>query len=286
MSIIIFNKKPRLKDKIVKGKGVKAPKSVELEVRRAIDKFMMPVYAQLDDWTNRFIVNFNTQRVTAKQAAEQLRSYQYTFDDYARRQAPYIATNWTQSVNDINLKRTQKSLGDRLGVDVAAILEEDAVKATLGIMLEESTDLIRTIPHDLIGNIAKRVLQYYKGEMMPEGRTLSQQIQEEFNISANRARVIARDQTSKLNGNLNAVRQMNLGIEKYIWRTAGDNRVVGNPVGLYPKGNRMHGNHYERNGKMFEWAKPPEDGHPGEAIQCRCYAEPLIDINKLKAKWV
>lgn len=48
---------------------------------------------------------------------------------------------------------------------------------------------------------------------------------------------------------------------KYIWRTRGDNKV--------------RSEHAERDGKVFEWNNPPEDGHPGEAPNCRCRAEDL-----------
>lgn len=286
MSIIIFNAKPKAKEKLIQARGVKPPKPIEWEARRTLDRFMQPVYAELEKWVGNFLIELDKNRITARRAADELRYYQYTFDDYARRLSDNIAENWVSAVDQENKKRTQRNIGNRLGVDVYAILNEEAVRDTLDIMLVESAELIRTIPHDLVGQVARRVIQYYKGEPMPEGRSLYRQIQEEFHISADRAKVIARDQTSKLNGNLNAVRQMDLGIEEYIWQTARDRRVVGNPAGLYPKGNRMHGNHYERQGHVFEWTKPPEDGHPGQAIQCRCYADPLIRMDRLRAKWV
>ncbi len=54
---------------------------------------------------------------------------------------------------------------------------------------------------------------------------------------------------------------------EYIWRTVGDGRV--------------RSSHAERNGKVFSWEDPPEDGHPGEAYNCRCWAE---DIEKEEPK--
>ena len=47
----------------------------------------------------------------------------------------------------------------------------------------------------------------------------------------------------------------------YIWRTVGDARV-----------REEHG---PRAGRRFQFNAPPEDGHPGEAYGCRCWAEPL-----------
>ena len=109
-----------------------------------------------------------------------------------------------------------------------------------------------------------------------------EQIRHIYGVSQSRATVIARDQTSKINTALTQARNEEVGISEYIWRTAGDIRVVGTPGGLYPKGNRIHGNHYKRNGQTFRWDSPPEDGHPGFAINCRCVAESKIDIEALK----
>jgi len=69
-------------------------------------------------------------------------------------------------------------------------------------------------------------------------------------------------------------KQQSAGFDKYIWRNSQDERVVGNPSGHYPQGNDRHGDHWSREGKVFSWSHPPHDGHPGEAINCRCTAEP------------
>lgn len=50
---------------------------------------------------------------------------------------------------------------------------------------------------------------------------------------------------------------------RYIWHTAGDGRV--------------RSSHADRDGKEFSWDKPPEGGHPGEAPNCRCWAEDIED---------
>ena len=81
-----------------------------------------------------------------------------------------------------------------------------------------------------------------------------------FQTVRTRARLIARDQVAKLNGNLMRLRQTNLGITHYIWRTSLDERV--RPT------------HAALEGKRFSWDNPPDVGNPGEDYQCRCTAEP------------
>jgi putative chitinase len=54
-----------------------------------------------------------------------------------------------------------------------------------------------------------------------------------------------------------------LQLETYIWRSQDDARV--RPA------------HAENDDRVFAWANPPAGGHPGEAWNCRCMAEPVID---------
>ena len=90
-----------------------------------------------------------------------------------------------------------------------------------------------------------------------------QMFQDKYNSSGYNLRRITRDQTQKLNANLNEQRQRQLGVTQYIWRTSEDERV------------RV--THSDNNGKTFDWASPPAvTGHPGFDVQCRCISEPII----------
>lgn len=92
---------------------------------------------------------------------------------------------------------------------------------------------------------------------------LSSKIQERADVSDSRARLIARDQTSKMNGQINQHRQTHAGITSYIWSTSRDERV--------------RETHATKEGQTFDWNAPPADtGHPGEDIQCRCVPLPIL----------
>jgi hypothetical protein len=62
-------------------------------------------------------------------------------------------------------------------------------------------------------------------------------------------------------GLINQLRQQDLGIERYIWRSQNDAKV--------------RASHAEYDDHVFRWNEPPEGGHPGQAHNCRCYAEPV-----------
>lgn len=63
-------------------------------------------------------------------------------------------------------------------------------------------------------------------------------------------------------GLINQLRQEDLEIERYIWRSQDDAKV--------------RNSHAAYDDRVFRWDDPPEGGHPGEAHNCRCYAEPVV----------
>lgn len=262
MSTIVLNKKPTVRQEKIAAKGIKPPKAIEWEARRAINRALEEFYAELDYFKE------HVEEYTPAQASRILSELQEKWAGRLSPQADIISANWLKAIDDRQKKKTMEMLRGALGVDIQTIFEDPIVQQGLDNMRLEAAYLIKTIPYDSIGKVAERVFQYYRGEPMPEGRTLTQQLKEEFNITYERAKRIARDQTNKMNGNLTQIRQTGLGIEEYIWRTARDQRVVGNPSGFYPKGNRVHGNHWEREGKVFRWDTPPADGVPGISINC------------------
>lgn len=161
-----------------------------------------------------------------------------------------------------------------------------AIKATLGIdiredyylgdfyaeqlvkWVNENVSMISSIPDDTLEKMKDII---YDG--FSNGKTTTRmvkEIQRAYGISRRRAELIARDQTAKLNGQIQKAQQQDAGITEYIWSTTGDERV--------------RKSHQKLNGKKFSWADPPEnsDGrkcHPGQDFQCRCIGRPVFNHN-------
>ena len=95
------------------------------------------------------------------------------------------------------------------------------------------------------------------------GARRSHAVRRATGISARKAKGIARDQIATLQGQVTQARQTRLGVKRYRWRTVGDARV--------------RTTHRQREGEIFSWDRPPPDGHPGAPINCRCWAEPVMD---------
>ena len=243
--------------------GVRSPKPVEVRARRAIDSLMAPMLA---DVAARLSGLDSMTRIADVILA--LREAQEVWERAFSWKAEGLAGRW--------------ALGRALGIDMAMILDAPDVAVSVRLASMEAADLIRKIPTDYIGRISRAVYQSMRQQPFPEGRTLAEEIRLIGGFAEERAQVIARDQTSKMNTNINQIRQTALGIQEYIWRTSEDSRVVGAPGGKYPQGNAMHGNHYVRNGKIFRWDEPPDDGHPGWPLQCRCVALGIVDRSQLR----
>ena len=128
--------------------------------------------------------------------------------------------------------------------------------------VKENTALIKSIPQRFHTEL-ETLLQ--RGVMNGASvRTLQDAIKEQYGVNQSRAKLIAQDQTLKLQSRLTEYRLKSVGVTRYIWRTVQDSRVR-------PK-------HVERSGKTFSWDSPPSGGqHPGQEVRCRCRAEAVWD---------
>jgi len=124
--------------------------------------------------------------------------------------------------------------------------------------MRQNVALIKSIPEDFHDRVQNIVWQGIRTGSNP--RDVRKQLQEAFGVERNRAKLIARDQTNKLFGQLNHVRQEEAGITTFIWWTVGDNRV--------------RDSHEKLHGKVFTWKDGANGLFPGDDINCRCIAEP------------
>ncbi|MEE6030442.1 phage head morphogenesis protein [Avibacterium paragallinarum] len=159
---------------------------------------------------------------------------------------------------EFNKKQFHKVLKSAYKVDIFFTepwLDEPLLQAEW-----QNINLIKSIPIQL-----QEKLRYRMAEAVLGGesyKSLAADLEKLLDIPKRRATIIARDQIGKLNGRLTQLRQENIGVKSYIWRGSLDERE------------RL--SHVEREGKVFRWDNPPDDGHPGQPILCRCSAEAVL----------
>jgi SPP1 gp7 family putative phage head morphogenesis protein len=177
--------------------------------------------------------------------------------------AKIISNSFVKGADLTNKNRFYKAMRDAVGVDVSYIIQSEGLDDILIATTRENVGLIRSIPEDYFRKIENVVFSNIT--QGTSANSMIKQIQKIGRVTASRAKLIARDQNSKLNSALNQQRQQNLGIEEYVWRASDDGRV------------RI--DHNLNNGKTFRWDSPPKKtGHPGSEVQCRCIAQPIIKI--------
>ena len=135
----------------------------------------------------------------------------------------------------------------------------------------DNARLIKSIPSQYLTNIESIVMSNVRAGGRWEA--VAKQLQQEYGVTDRRAKLIARDQTAKINGQLSAKRQVAAGFEYFRWVDSHDNRVRDN--------HRDHNNKVTEYGKgIYRWDLPPLSVKgvpeiPGQMWQCRCIAQPV-----------
>lgn len=152
-----------------------------------------------------------------------------------------------------------------LGVDLGAIVRAADNAGYLTNAGLRNAGLIKGLLDDAVKRVQQSVMTaVIRGDT---AATLREQLKADFGFSDKRAKVIARDQISKFNAELNERRHTQAGITKYKWLTSADERV--RPL------------HRAIDGETYEYGKPTgaENGlPPGQPILCRCVAQAIVEF--------
>lgn len=143
----------------------------------------------------------------------------------------------------------------------------------------ENANLIKTLPNDVakkvVNDIAEASLKGMRAESIE--KIIRDKTDQHARASA---RFIARTETAKTQSALTKARCEELGLRWYVWRTAQD-------------GNRVRKSHQVMEGVLVAWSNPPSpeelageisvgNYHAGNIYNCRCYSEPLLEIDDVK----
>lgn len=146
---------------------------------------------------------------------------------------------------------------------------DDVIKASTA----ENVALIRSIPEQYLAGVQGLVMRSIQtGRGMAD---IGPGLRRIKGVTRRRADLIARDQVSKATAAINRTRAQAAGLRKFKWRHSGGGR---DPRRL----------HQEMDGNVYRYDDPPvidertgERGLPGQAINCRCFAVPVLDFDDL-----
>lgn len=183
-----------------------------------------------------------------------------------------VASEMVRKVDDLNRERVVQQLNQRLGVDIPKMFGREGIEPIVKANIAKNATLIKSIPEEFVKNIESII---YSG--VSTGATYKsiegqikgvEGITSVFGKLDNRIKLIARNEVSSINGQINKTRMQNIGITKFEWVTAGDERV--------------RDSHARLDGQVFDWNNPPtnERGEkiiPGSDFNCRCVSVAIIE---------
>ncbi|MGP5518025.1 phage head morphogenesis protein [Psychrobacter celer] len=150
----------------------------------------------------------------------------------------------------------------RTGIDFSGLLSDEGLQEAIDEAVGANVALINSIPQQYFDRIEQAVMASMQAGTLNDD--LADELKKIKGMTDNRAKLIARDQLGKINSRLSQVRQQSLGITHYYWSTSHDERV--------------RDRHRRWDGDLIAWDNPTIDGHPGQAINCRCTAIPDLDF--------
>lgn len=226
-----------------------------------------------------FALGHDPSAELAAQAAAQLQAYADILPRWAAAVAQWI-------LRDIDRRSARAWF--RRGEEVGRRLRHEVAEAPIGPVLREAMErqitLITSLPRDAAQRVQSLALTgYARGrrpgeirslepsalgpfEAVPDG--LAKEILRTGEVTASRANLIARTETTRVATELTKARAEHIGSNAFIWRAVMD-------------ADTRH-RHRELNGNVFHWADPPVAGENGEHYlpgcgpNCRCYAEPVL----------
>jgi SPP1 gp7 family putative phage head morphogenesis protein len=208
---------------------------------------------------------------------------------------------------DKTLASVQKRLADitpKLSFSVEAARQDRALQKemqrtvpnAMAVQPTMSDDERKHVEENYSKNVALSIqgfvdseVQRFRDKVIPkiqagmDRRELRDYVQGRLGVTKDRAKFIARQETSLYISNLKEAGYRDAGIEKYRWKAIGGNRGDG----------RTRDDHMDAHGKEFFWdhqknlADPKirpfivyQDDvpqHPGTAFNCRCVAIPIVE---------
>lgn len=184
-----------------------------------------------------------------------------------------IAENYALNMLNLVNNSVKKELNKDFGIDVTKILNTGNIKEEFEKALVQNVSLIKSLNEDYVSNIQDKIRNAFIGGERHE--TLTQIIIEETGFAKNRARIIARDQTSKLSADFKRVRAAMLGFDYYIWSGCDDGRERPSHKAMNDKFCKFTDPTVYSEDEGKTWKKRTKEMvklNPGQDICCRCSA--------------
>jgi len=175
-----------------------------------------------------------------------------------------LLQSWLNALQLWHMRKVISGLKYATNVDLSTQLHAADVAETIEDVLARNTALIRDVSDQARGRIADIVFRGLQNRT--PAREVARQINEAVQLGRARSLRIASDQTQKLSAALDKERQLQLGMDSFIWR--------------HSKKAHPRLEHVARDGKTFAWdSDVGRNDPPGQAIFCGCKAKGVLRLD-------
>ncbi|WP_373073999.1 phage minor head protein [Sulfurimonas sp.] len=265
------------KKKSAKVKPLRTPLTLEKE----LDNFMkFMVKSMSKRFETKVLAAMNKSTVDKFQDA-QTGNYANIFNKLVREFEKSINEQFSQKrinnyikklykkTNKLNDKAFYHSVNSKVGVDVKSIIGTDGLNSFVNAKSLETIGQVVKVKKEMMENLSQNTLR-----LMSAGKNLDTLYEEVTNTkqkNLNKSELVSRNELKTFNSQLSDKRATNLGIQKAVWNTVGDERT--RPC------------HRKRDGEEFDIEKGLYSScdqkwlKPGEEINCRCFATYVVEFD-------
>lgn len=250
--------------KVIEAEYYKALKSIADNMKRIVKEDLLPVLkAKQSEYTADGVVE------DIMIMFDRLRAFE------SPSMAIQTASKMVRSIDKVNLEKLKASISQRFGVDMPDMFAREGIEKFVTANIAKNATLIKSIPSEFIKDIETQI---YNGISSGSTyKTIEQKIlgtdgiTSSFGKLENRIKLIARNEVSSINGQINMQRLKSVGVTKFIWQTSNDERV--------------RDSHADLDGQTFSWDALPtnergEEISPGTDFNCRCVSVPVFELEE------
>lgn len=186
---------------------------------------------------------------------------------YSELLLPWARATANRMLSDVDRRDRSAWMGlsHELGVSLRDEINSAPMRTWRRELLAEQVELITSLPTKAAERVHRLTTEALSGGRRAED--IARDIARSGQVTASRARLIARTEVARSATSLTMIRSQEIGSPGYIWRTAHDKDV--------------RQSHREMEAVYVPWDQPPtlSDGyttHAGMIFNCRCFPEPVI----------
>ncbi|WP_245929629.1 phage minor head protein [Brenneria roseae] len=193
------------------------------QMAQAVDEALVPVLRR-NYTADSYLTDILKEAI--RQAAENFQGQVF------QRQAERLSQRVVSRAESDSTEAFVEQINRAIGIDMTALMVNENLVDYVDASIESNVALIKSLSSDYFEDIQ---MQVYDGILRGDSlTTIVRNLQHVTGTTYNRAHLIARDQTAKIQSDITSARQQNAGIDRFRWSTSQDVRVSGNPAGKYP----------------------------------------------------